>query len=490
MSERKIKGGRERFAHYRIGEVLGEGGFGRVYMAWDERLAREVAIKFSSPDRRRQEGLRFEAQRLASQRHRAFVNVFALEECTDEIAMVMELVRGRTLAKVLDDGPLLQDEVVRLGIEATAALAEAHHSGWAHGDLKPSNLMVSDNGWLRILDFGAASAIDPLDTSSTVSGDTQAGTLAYMAPERMLGGRASVAGDVYSLGLVLFEALTRRVGADDEGSPYALHERLYGPEEGRKLPVRFDAALRSLIECMTRRRPQKRPASMEQVHSALIQWQVKHASDPTARKPRRTGSVTVGPGTLLPSRFHGKEAVNSPFEATGAAIIRVSFDVEQSGTGLWFDRGLNASIGRYAGAVHLREGEAVTVEVTGYGAAGKLVSTNLLDAVLCAVPIQGSSDRNPPPSPFSHARATMSIEQWSPAEIRRDGDGVVLASVQRSLTPVQVVQRSGRWNVSLILTVMIERHIAGGRSNEVRVFSFSPETAVGPAVEHALTYSG
>ena len=145
MSERQIKGERERFAHYRIGDVLGEGGFGRVHMAWDERLAREVAIKFSSPDRRRQEGLRFEAQRLASQRHRAFVNVFALEECTDEIAMVMELVRGRTLAKVLDDGPLLQDEVVRLGIEATAALVEAQRSGWAHGDLKPSNLMVSDN---------------------------------------------------------------------------------------------------------------------------------------------------------------------------------------------------------------------------------------------------------------------------------------------------------------------------------------------------------
>ena len=369
MSERQIDGETRRFAHYRLGHLLGEGGFGRVHSAWDERLAREVAIKFASADRRRQEGLRYEAQRLASQRHRAFVGVFALEERPEELAMVMELVRGRTLAQALrDTGPLPQEHVLRLGVEATAALAEAHRSGWAHGDLKPSNLMLADDGSLRILDFGAAASIDPADTLSSISGDARAGTLAYLAPERLLGARASTRSDVYSLGLVLYEALTRRRGMEDEDGWSDLHQRLHGRDSGRWLPLRFDAGLRALVERMTRRRAQGRPASMAQVHKELLRLQAKqwHGSLRGRRRggavgilmeslpaPRHEGGAT--PGESPGSRVRGEDGMAS-FELADAAIIRVSFDVEQLGTDLLWRASDTESPGPCPGLFRLEEG--------------------------------------------------------------------------------------------------------------------------------------
>lgn len=488
MTEWQIPGKSQRFAHYRIGSLLGEGGFGRVHAAWDERLAREVAIKFASADQRRQDGLRYEAQRLASQRHRAFVSVFALEERPGELAMVMELVRGRTLAQTLKDlGALPMEQVLRFAVEAAAALAAAHRSGWAHGDLKPSNLMLTDDGWLRILDFGAAAALDALDSLSTASGDAMAGTLAYLAPERLLGARVSARSDIYSLGLVLYEALTRR-GDPDDAPPWSeLHRRLYGPERGRLLPAPFDAGLRALVERMTRRLAHARPASMAQVHAELVRVQSRQRQDGSAGRHRRVGSPVAVSEATRPVHAGERDPPTSVHVPVAKTVLRVSFDMEQRGAHLFWraadgdgERDVFAATGRYAGAVHLREGDAVSVEVTGYGT-DRLISTNLLDAVLFAMPLHGTGERLPP-SPFSHTRATAPIDRWLPGEIRLHRDGKLKASVQRSLTPLQVVQQSGRWMLSLVLTVMIESATDDGRLNEIRVFSFNPETEVGPRI--------
>lgn len=303
MSEQQTQGGQiQRFGHYQLKRVLGEGGYGRVYAAWDEHLLREVAIKFVTVDRGRPDSLRHEAQRLASQRHPAFVNVFALEQGQGQLAMVMELVRGRTLAQLLREiGALPVERVLRYGMEAATALAEAHRSGWAHGDLKPSNLMLADDGQLRILDFGAAAAIDPLDTASVASGEAPAGTLAYLAPERLLGARASVRGDIYALGLVLFEALTgcRQTESGEEWG--ALHMRLYGNSGGLQLPAHFDARLCALIERMTRRRPQARPASMLRVQEKLLSLHAKYSQEVAVGRRQwiRWGAAVLVIGSLF-----------------------------------------------------------------------------------------------------------------------------------------------------------------------------------------------
>ncbi len=260
----------EYFAHHRLDRVLGEGGFGRVHEAWDERLQRWVAIKLVDGDLKRRDGLRREAQRSASQLSPAFVTVHALEEHRGTLGMVMELVRGRTLAQLIrDEGALPVDCVLRFGLQAAAALAEAHRSGWAHGDVKPSNLMLDEAGTLRILDFGASAALDPADTASLSSADGPSGTLAYLPPERLLGARIGASGDVYALGLVLYESLVGDCGRGEEQGWDALHRRLWGDRGGRCLPAGFDDGLRALIEGMTRRLPQDRPESMQAVHAAL-----------------------------------------------------------------------------------------------------------------------------------------------------------------------------------------------------------------------------
>lgn len=287
---------RRHFSHYRIGAVLGEGGFGRVHAAWDERLARDVAIKFATAGAHGNAELRREAQQLAAQSHRAFVAVHGLEEHRGELAIVMERIRGSTLAQILAlHGRIAQAPVIELGAEAAAALAVSHGLGWAHGDLKPSNLMLADDGSLRILDFGAGGALDPQQTMQASPTEEGGGTLRYLAPERLLGARASAAADIYSLGLVLFEAL-RGAATDEDPAPWPLlHQRLFGDRRGRRLPAGFDPVLAALIERMTRHRAQDRPSSMRQVHDCLrgLQADSRQASSACARRWRVAARVAV-----------------------------------------------------------------------------------------------------------------------------------------------------------------------------------------------------
>lgn len=184
-------------------------------------------------------------------------------------------------------------------------------------------------------------------------------------------------------------------------------------------------------------------------------------------------------------------SVNTPPVGADAAIIRVSFDIDQVSSDLLWqaaevktDRDLYAPVGRYAGAVHFRKGDTVSVEVTAYGRTDSLVSTNILDAMLYTVP-HTSGERFSAPSPFSSVRATVPVEQWAPAQIKPIPESEISSSVQRSLTPLTVVQGDGRWKLSLILTVVIERSIKDTTETqqEIRVFSFDPEAEVGSGTE-------
>ncbi|MBB3823467.1 serine/threonine-protein kinase [Xanthomonas arboricola] len=287
------------FGHYRLDGELGQGGFGRVLAAWDERLGRDVAIKFVDDDPRRQQSLRIEAKRLAEQRHPTFVRVFALEESMGQLGLVMERVHGKTLTQLLQDsGAMPLAQVLSYGLQAARALADAHASGWAHGDLKPDNLMLTSDGTLRILDFGAAATLDPLETSSLSADRTPAGTLAYLPPERLLGMRVAASGDLYSLGLVFHESLLGHRHSNAHDGWESLHERLYGDRRGLMLPAGFDEDVRNLIEGMTRRRPQDRLPSMQEVVDQLTELHRRLAGIESHRrswrnKPALTALVSL-----------------------------------------------------------------------------------------------------------------------------------------------------------------------------------------------------
>jgi hypothetical protein len=242
-------GGELVLGRYRLGARLGSGGFGTVYAARDERLGRPVAVKVipagaPAPERGAREALA--AARLD---HPGIVAVFDAGEERDARYLVSELVEGRTLDCLEADGALSDRDVLRIGLTLAGALAHARDRGVIHRDVKPQNVIVphdrdDDRAAAKLADFGIAHLAD--GESLTRTGDV-VGTLAYMAPEQAAGERIDDRADLYSLALVLYEALagTNPVRA---GSPAATARRVGSVlpplERARpELPERLCAAL-------------------------------------------------------------------------------------------------------------------------------------------------------------------------------------------------------------------------------------------------------
>lgn len=203
--------GRTVADRYRIDELVARGGMARVYRARDERLERDVAIKVLSPPYADDPDFtsRFldEARAAASLSHPSLVHVYDSGSHGAAHYIVMELLdRHRTLREVLDQhGPLSRDEVLRIGRELLAGLRLVHERGLVHCDVKAGNVMLGP-GPAKLIDFGIARP--PHDG---VEGDTSIGSLQYMSPEQLHGEALTPASDLFSLGAVLYEALTGRV---------------------------------------------------------------------------------------------------------------------------------------------------------------------------------------------------------------------------------------------------------------------------------------
>ncbi|HXJ17295.1 MAG TPA: serine/threonine-protein kinase, partial [Candidatus Polarisedimenticolia bacterium] len=213
--------------HYRIVEEIGAGGMGVVYRAHDERLERDVALKILPPGTLANESsrkrFRREAVALSKVNHPniATVHDFDTQEGLD--FLVMEHIPGSTLSEKLVTGPLSEKEVVALGTQLAEGLHAAHERGVVHRDVKPSNLRLTSDGRLKILDFGLAKLRLPPTPSTTTETLTEAqamvGTLPYTAPEQLLGGEIDARADIYAAGFVLYEMATgQRPFAEVESS--------------------------------------------------------------------------------------------------------------------------------------------------------------------------------------------------------------------------------------------------------------------------------
>jgi eukaryotic-like serine/threonine-protein kinase len=189
---------------YRIERELGRGGMATVYLAHDEELERPVAVKVLARHLADDDDFRARFQREARLAGRlSHSNVVGVYDAGDTY-IVMEYVPGTSLAEA---GRLPLTRVVPLGVQACAGLQHAHDAGLVHRDVKPANLLLRDDGVLKIADFGIARAAE--STRHTQIG-TLLGTAAYLAPEQIAGDDATAASDVYSLGAVLYELLTGR----------------------------------------------------------------------------------------------------------------------------------------------------------------------------------------------------------------------------------------------------------------------------------------
>jgi len=225
-------GARLILGRYRMERRLGAGGFGVVWLAWDEKLEREVAVKVIPRERGEGERLEREARAAARLNHPGIVAIYELASDEHDVYLVSELVRGRTLAELTRAGAIADRDVARIGIALCEALEHAHARGVIHRDVKPQNVMVLAEpavgaGFAKLADFGVAHVAtgDPL----TRTGDV-VGTLAYMAPEQADGARVTPASDVYALALTLYEAWTGTNPVKAAG-PAATARRL-----GRPLP--------------------------------------------------------------------------------------------------------------------------------------------------------------------------------------------------------------------------------------------------------------
>ncbi len=205
-----------KLGRYVIIEPLGYGGMGVVYRARDERLERFVAIKILSPGLLRGDEVRRrfhkEALALAKLSHTRIAAVFDVGEQDGIDYLVMECVPGESLAAKLTAGPLPVKDATSIAQQIAEALEEAHEQGIVHRDLKPSNVMVTPKGQVKVLDFGLAKLLDTSATDETKSMETQhiMGTVPYMSPEQAHGRALDTRTDLWSLGVVYYEALAGR----------------------------------------------------------------------------------------------------------------------------------------------------------------------------------------------------------------------------------------------------------------------------------------
>lgn len=201
-----------RIGHCDIIQRVGEGGMGQVYAGIDRTLDRPVAIKVLRPEYSRDPAFvarfRAEAGALARLSHPNVASIYSLEQIGPQQFMILELVQGLTLQALLAaHGPLDEVGATALGAQIVAGLAAAHAQGIVHRDLKPANLMVTAGGALKLMDFGIARV---RGAERLTRHGHMVGTLAYMAPEQIRGDEGDVRTDVYSAGLVLYEAVAGR----------------------------------------------------------------------------------------------------------------------------------------------------------------------------------------------------------------------------------------------------------------------------------------
>ena len=207
--------------HYTILRRVGRGGMGQVFLALDEKLRRRVALKCLlsrlslEADR---EHILGEARAAAAISHPNVATVYEVVEHNDRAFMAMEYVDGQSLNAVLARERLPRDRVVAIGLELVGALGAAHAGDIVHGDLKPANIALTNDGTAKVLDFGVARAVRAASGSTTTIGahptaqtlTAVAGTPGYMSPEQLRGERIDGRSDLYSLGVVMFEMVTGR----------------------------------------------------------------------------------------------------------------------------------------------------------------------------------------------------------------------------------------------------------------------------------------
>ena len=260
---------------YELQEVVGTGGMSSVYRAVDTLLERNVALKILHPhygeDAEYVERFRREARSVAQLSHPNIVTVIDRGEADGHQYIVFEYVDGESLKQLVDrTGPLPARRAVELGLQVAEALAFAHNAGLVHRDVKPQNVLVTEDGEAKVTDFGIARSLD-VEHGVTQTG-TVMGTSNYLSPEQASGKAVTPATDVYSLGVVLYELLTAEVPFPGDNFVAVAMKHLNDPppdilQQRPDVPLRLASALDRALE----KDPARRFPSMDEFAAELRQ---------------------------------------------------------------------------------------------------------------------------------------------------------------------------------------------------------------------------
>ncbi|AKU96643.1 Serine/threonine protein kinase [Labilithrix luteola] len=309
---------------------IGEGGMGEVYRAYDEKLRRKVALKVLHPDLAVPDAaarLVREARAAAALAHPNTIAIHDLGEMDGHVFLVMELVSGAPLRAYVEDVSVPITQKLRWLADIARGLGAAHKAGLVHRDVKPANVMVSDEGVVKVLDFGLAKPIEAGSMNTEVG--LIAGTPRYMAPELFTGGRADARSDEFAFGVTAYELLS---GGMHPGNPV-------GP-----VPVALDTivsgispTIAGIIARTLSRAPEDRHGSMVEIANAIEQElgitrsQIRSEPAPMTRregaKPRGSTELALARTDFVPStttRNNHPAGSSEPSAASGAAMRAVT----------------------------------------------------------------------------------------------------------------------------------------------------------------------
>lgn len=267
--------GTELADKYKIEGVVGRGGMGIVYKAEDTKLKRRVALKFLPLELMLEEEAKerfvLEAQAAAALSHPNICTIHEIDEEEGKSFIAMEYVEGQSLKERIGQGPLGTDEVLDISIQVAEGLEEAHKKGIIHRDIKSANIMITDKGQAKIMDFGLAKVKG--GTLLTREGTTL-GTVAYMSPEQARSEEVDRRTDIWSLGVVLYEMLSGELPFKGEREASILYSVVHEePKSLKEIKRDLPPELQQIVNCALKKKPESRYASAAEMLNDLRKYQ-------------------------------------------------------------------------------------------------------------------------------------------------------------------------------------------------------------------------
>src|SRR5215831_10219252 len=310
-------------AHYRILEPLGAGGMGTVYKAHDEKLDRLVALKLLTSDSGAHEDRRRrflqEARAASALNHPHILTIYEIGDADGKPFIAMEYIQGQTLRQKIADGALSFGNALDIAGQVAEGLAKAHEHGIVHRDLKPENLMISKDGYAKILDFGLAKLVGrdkpaPINSAekTVMHVNTQAGTIMgtvhYMSPEQILGRKVDQRSDVFAFGIVLYEMATGQLPFSGDSDIDTMHAILHAdPKPPHVVSAELPRDLGRITAKALAKQPKQRYQRIREVFEEI--------------KELRRGLETGGPRGTIRTRL-----VLKPVAAAPARSLKIDYE--------------------------------------------------------------------------------------------------------------------------------------------------------------------